>query len=130
MARITTKIAVGRDLVAACRAEIEKVIPADTHPLARAGRLSDSAVCEIAMGQAIKLNSGVYEEALAVSMYQRVNRTIAEQVAQGIARVVEGAEVRYDSEGWPEVVARIAGEPTYAISMQREYLKPAGRVMN
>ena len=110
MARITTKIAVGRDLVAACRAEIEKVIPADTHPLARAGRLSDSAVCEIAMGQSIKLNTGLYEEALAVSMYQRVNRTIAEQVAQGIAAVVEGAEVRYSSDGWPEVVAHISGE--------------------
>ena len=128
--RTIKKVSLTAELVDACRIEIEKRYPPGSHPLARGDRLGDAAVVEISMNQALKLNCGMYDQMLLDDTYSRLNLIIARKIAEGIAAVVEGAEVRDDSDGWPEVIARVDGEPAYAIPMQREYLKPAGRVMN
>ena len=130
MKKQTTKVAVSTALLTSCRELIEERFPEGAHPDARAGRVSDSALCEIAMVQALKLNTGIYDEMMTAAMYLRVNRIIANHIAHGIAAAVEGGEVREDADGWPEVVARIDGEASDAMPMQREYLKPAARVMN
>ena len=128
MPRRIKKVSVTAELIDACRDEIEKRYPPGSHPLARGDRLGDAATVEISMHQALKLNQGQYDQMLLDDTYSRLNLIIARKIAEGIAAVVEGAFVRDDEAGWPQVLVHVSGEPAYSIPMQREYLKPAGRV--
>ena len=92
-----------------------------------ADRLSYSALADVAIGMAIKTVRGQYD-------YGRINRVIAEKIAEGIASYiplavaagVTDAVVQPDDEGWPTVLLRGAGKDasTHYIRPQKEFIAP------
>ena len=83
------------------------------------------------MAQALKLNTGQYDQMLLDDCYSRLNRIIARITSRmespAWSRAPRFAMIPTDGRKWSRT---FPANPRMRIPMQREYLKPAGRVLN
>lgn len=79
--------------------------------------LSDTKLLSMLSDIGLKAIRGEYEAEYSPRFWQRINRQMAEAIAEGVAALVPDMEVGRDSSGWPRMIFTL-GDGEHEVSWE------------